>query len=405
MSESSSASSPPTRSSGGAGRWPSSELVAPQQVGERAEPRSQLLVGLRQGDRLGHERAHRKRQCPALDRLRDAVDEVPASSRRHEPDHVDVGGRNSSRSSRSRSPSAWSRCTFSTGHGTSPASSCAGSGHGPTLVGRPGGRSISSRRGGARRRRSRRGGSNGLEARARGIPCPTSIARRSSTSGKAGFNADHDHNVSDEVRFVQLTPPAPPARSRSARASPMRRRGPVRHADGRSGHRGGARGARGAWGRPASSRLSVGLVLVFADPRRGTSGPSSRSSLVSSVAGYSLADGEGEHVAFSEAGSSSRPPPTRREAPSPSRGARSARHAAPRARHEDELSSCSSGEHVFEIGDREFAAGTRFRGVRASGVPHAPAPVARTGRFLTLTSPAGLRFFPRARAAEQSDEP
>jgi predicted enzyme related to lactoylglutathione lyase len=24
---------------------------------------------------------------------------------------------------------------------------------------------------------------------------------------KAGFNADHDHSVSDEVRFVQLTPP------------------------------------------------------------------------------------------------------------------------------------------------------------------------------------------------------
>jgi predicted enzyme related to lactoylglutathione lyase len=24
---------------------------------------------------------------------------------------------------------------------------------------------------------------------------------------KAGFNADHDHQVSDEVRFVQLTPP------------------------------------------------------------------------------------------------------------------------------------------------------------------------------------------------------
>jgi predicted enzyme related to lactoylglutathione lyase len=24
---------------------------------------------------------------------------------------------------------------------------------------------------------------------------------------KAGFNADHDHAVSDEVRFVQLTPP------------------------------------------------------------------------------------------------------------------------------------------------------------------------------------------------------
>jgi catechol 2,3-dioxygenase-like lactoylglutathione lyase family enzyme len=24
---------------------------------------------------------------------------------------------------------------------------------------------------------------------------------------KAGFNADHDHQVSDEIRFVQLTPP------------------------------------------------------------------------------------------------------------------------------------------------------------------------------------------------------
>ena len=24
---------------------------------------------------------------------------------------------------------------------------------------------------------------------------------------RAGFNADHDHAVSDEIRFVQLTPP------------------------------------------------------------------------------------------------------------------------------------------------------------------------------------------------------
>ena len=24
---------------------------------------------------------------------------------------------------------------------------------------------------------------------------------------KAGFNADHDHTVSDEIRFVQITPP------------------------------------------------------------------------------------------------------------------------------------------------------------------------------------------------------
>jgi predicted enzyme related to lactoylglutathione lyase len=26
-------------------------------------------------------------------------------------------------------------------------------------------------------------------------------------TGKVGFNADHDHRVSDEMRFVQLTPP------------------------------------------------------------------------------------------------------------------------------------------------------------------------------------------------------
>jgi catechol 2,3-dioxygenase-like lactoylglutathione lyase family enzyme len=28
---------------------------------------------------------------------------------------------------------------------------------------------------------------------------------------KAGFNLDHDHAVSDEIRFVQLTPPGSPA--------------------------------------------------------------------------------------------------------------------------------------------------------------------------------------------------
>ena len=27
---------------------------------------------------------------------------------------------------------------------------------------------------------------------------------------KAGFNADHDHRVTDEIRFVQLTPPGSP---------------------------------------------------------------------------------------------------------------------------------------------------------------------------------------------------
>ncbi|HZN87653.1 MAG TPA: hypothetical protein VFB44_01635 [Thermoleophilaceae bacterium] len=32
---------------------------------------------------------------------------------------------------------------------------------------------------------------------------------------RSGFNPDHDHKVSDEIRFVQLTPPARPARSHS----------------------------------------------------------------------------------------------------------------------------------------------------------------------------------------------
>ena len=38
---------------------------------------------------------------------------------------------------------------------------------------------------------------------------PVSDVDRAKTfyTEKAGFNADHDHRVSDEVRFVQLTPP------------------------------------------------------------------------------------------------------------------------------------------------------------------------------------------------------
>ena len=41
------------------------------------------------------------------------------------------------------------------------------------------------------------------------VAIPVSDADRAKTVyvEKAGFNADHDHRVSDEVRFVQLTPP------------------------------------------------------------------------------------------------------------------------------------------------------------------------------------------------------
>jgi predicted enzyme related to lactoylglutathione lyase len=41
------------------------------------------------------------------------------------------------------------------------------------------------------------------------VPVPVSDVDRAKAfyTERAGFNADHDHTVSDEVRFVQLTPP------------------------------------------------------------------------------------------------------------------------------------------------------------------------------------------------------
>jgi predicted enzyme related to lactoylglutathione lyase len=41
------------------------------------------------------------------------------------------------------------------------------------------------------------------------VQVPVSDVERAKTfyTQKAGFNADHDHRVSDELRFVQLTPP------------------------------------------------------------------------------------------------------------------------------------------------------------------------------------------------------
>jgi catechol 2,3-dioxygenase-like lactoylglutathione lyase family enzyme len=41
------------------------------------------------------------------------------------------------------------------------------------------------------------------------VPVPVSDVDRAKAfyTERAGFNADHDHTVSDEIRFVQLTPP------------------------------------------------------------------------------------------------------------------------------------------------------------------------------------------------------
>ena len=62
---------------------------------------------------------------------------------------------------------------------------------------------------------------------------------------QAGFNADHDHTVSDEIRFVQLTPPGSACSIALGRgiADDAARLGPG-HPDGRLRHRGRARGAQ-----------------------------------------------------------------------------------------------------------------------------------------------------------------
>jgi predicted enzyme related to lactoylglutathione lyase len=41
------------------------------------------------------------------------------------------------------------------------------------------------------------------------VPIPVTDVDRAKVfyTEQAGFNADHDHEVSDEIRFVQLTPP------------------------------------------------------------------------------------------------------------------------------------------------------------------------------------------------------
>ncbi len=62
--------------------------------------------------------------------------------------------------------------------------------------------------------------------------------------------------------------------------------------------------------------------------------------------------------------------------------------------HEDELFYVIEGEHVFQIGDEEFGAGPGGVVFAPRRVPHAHRRVVpRTGRFLTMTSPAGFEGF------------
>ena len=71
--------------------------------------------------------------------------------------------------------------------------------------------------------------------------------------------------------------------------------------------------------------------------------------------------------------------------------------------HEGELFYVLEGEHIFQVGEREFRAGPGDLVYAPRGVPHAQKRVVpRTGRVLILTSPAGLEGFFRQLAAADS---
>jgi mannose-6-phosphate isomerase-like protein (cupin superfamily) len=70
---------------------------------------------------------------------------------------------------------------------------------------------------------------------------------------------------------------------------------------------------------------------------------------------------------------------------------------------EDELFFVLEGEHVFEIGAEEFRAGPSGMAFGPRGVPHAQRRVVpRTGRTLTMCSPAGFEGFRELAQAESA---
>jgi mannose-6-phosphate isomerase-like protein (cupin superfamily) len=71
--------------------------------------------------------------------------------------------------------------------------------------------------------------------------------------------------------------------------------------------------------------------------------------------------------------------------------------------NEDELFYVIEGEHVFQVGTQEFSAGPGAVVFAPRGVPHAHRrAVPRTGRFLTMVSPAGLEGFFRELSEAES---
>jgi len=72
--------------------------------------------------------------------------------------------------------------------------------------------------------------------------------------------------------------------------------------------------------------------------------------------------------------------------------------------HEDEYFFVLEGEHVFEVGDESFVAGPGAFVSAPRHVPHAHRRlVPRTGRFLTMVSPAGFEGFFRELSQAESD--
>ena len=72
--------------------------------------------------------------------------------------------------------------------------------------------------------------------------------------------------------------------------------------------------------------------------------------------------------------------------------------------HEDELFVVVEGEHIFRVGDEEHRAGPGAVVFAPRDVPHAHRRlVPRTGRFLTMVSPAGFEGFFRELDAAQRD--
>ena len=86
---------------------------------------------------------------------------------------------------------------------------------------------------------------------------------------KAGFNADHDHQVSDEIRFVQLTPPGSPTSiAIGSGMSGRRRPGPPRVSSSSSptSRPRGRSSPRAEWTSATSSRSPGARFVFFSDP-------------------------------------------------------------------------------------------------------------------------------------------